>query len=83
MDEAAAEKNSYAGAQTVKKVEKAQSMAQTAAASSGSVFSRARVSKTLLISDKGWKHGVFPPFVKSRGEPGGDGGSQVSVSEPL
>lgn len=82
MDEAAAEKNSYAGAQTVKKVEKAHSMAQTATVSSGSVFSRTGASKTLLISDKGRKHGVFPPFAKSRGEPGGDGGCKMSDSEP-
>ena len=67
---------------TVEKVEKAHSMAQTATVSSGSVFSRTGASKTLLICDKGRKHGVVPPFAKSRGEPGGDRGNKVSDSKP-
>ena len=72
----------FCGFRLSKKAENEQSMAQTAVGSSGSVFSRTRASKTRLISDKWRKHGVFPPFFKSRGRPVGDSGSKVSDGEP-
>ena len=72
----------FCGFRLSKKAENEQSMAQTAVGSSGSVFSRTRASKTRLLSDKWRKHGVFPPFFKSRGRAVGDSGSKVSDGEP-